>query len=589
MAMAKSASLNRDIIRLYVRASLHNKLTVCGSLLSPLGSILTTVGVPFYAGKALASILQHDNNRFHGIMLKLIIVVAVSVVANRIGFNSLMALQATTMSKLHSLVFERLLRRGSSFHNNHISGKLVSDALDFVSAYSTLLLAAYNTGFSLLATIVAGLLIVTINAWQLGVFLLVIVSIIFVWSYFDSRTRSHLRTVRLQATKKLTGHLSDSIVNAQTVKTFAAEPREIATNNHLNHKLLQLRLNDWRRSGRSGNNRLATLLVMVVVLLLLIHQLAKNNPAILGTGIFAFTYTFTLLLRLFDINNLTRQVEESFLQATPVIQMLQEEDEIQDKPGANSLQVREGTVQLSHVDFTYADASGAQAVFKDFNLSINPGEKIGLVGPSGGGKSTLTRLLLRFEDIQAGTITIDGQNIADVTQTSLREAIGYVPQEPLLFHRSIKENIRYGKPDASEDEIIAAAKKAFAHEFIEQLPKGYDTVVGERGVKLSGGQRQRVAIARAMLKNAPILLLDEATSALDSESEVVIQQALWELMQGKTVIVIAHRLSTIQRLDRIIVLNDGKLIEEGPHQALLEHKGLYAKLWAHQSGGFLES
>ncbi len=224
----------------------------------------------------------------------------------------------------------------------------------------------------------------------------------------------------------------------------------------------------------------------------------------------------------------------------------------------------------------------------DLNLEIAAGEKIGLVGHSGSGKTTLTKLLLRFNDIDGGEILIDGQNIANITQEDLRKCIAYVPQEPLLFHRTIRENIAYANPEASSKDIEEAAKKAYAQEFIEKLPKGYDTLVGERGVKLSGGQRQRVAIARAILKDAPILILDEATSALDSESEKLIQAALWELMKGRTAIVIAHRLSTIQRMDRILVLNDGEVIEQGKHAELLEKNGTYAKLWAHQSGGFIE-
>jgi ATP-binding cassette subfamily B protein len=222
-------------------------------------------------------------------------------------------------------------------------------------------------------------------------------------------------------------------------------------------------------------------------------------------------------------------------------------------------------------------------------LHIKPGEKIGLVGPSGGGKSTLTRLLLRFEELTTGTITIDGQNIAEITQASLREAISYVPQEPLLFHRPILENIAYGRPTATPAEVRAAAKAAHAADFIKDLPHGYDTIVGERGVKLSGGQRQRIAIARAILKDAPLLILDEATSALDSESEVLIQDALWKLMQKRTAIVIAHRLSTIQKMDRILVLEDGAIVEEGTHKQLLKLGGTYARLWGHQSGGFLEN
>jgi ATP-binding cassette subfamily B protein len=250
--------------------------------------------------------------------------------------------------------------------------------------------------------------------------------------------------------------------------------------------------------------------------------------------------------------------------------------------------VTKGALDIQHIGFAYKEAKTSAIVFRDFNLLVRPGEKIGLVGPSGGGKSTLTRLLLHFDEAQSGAILIDGQNVQHVTQTSLRRNIAYVPQEPLLFHRTIRENIAYGNPDADEATVIRAAKKAKAHEFIQALSAGYDTVVGERGVKLSGGQRQRVAIARAILKDAPILILDEATSALDSDNEMHVQEALWELMQGRTALVIAHRLSTIQKMDRIVVLDSGKIIEQGSHTTLLGLKGTYAKLWAHQSGGFIE-
>ncbi|HPD99403.1 MAG TPA: ATP-binding cassette domain-containing protein, partial [Candidatus Saccharibacteria bacterium] len=228
-----------------------------------------------------------------------------------------------------------------------------------------------------------------------------------------------------------------------------------------------------------------------------------------------------------------------------------------------------------------------QPLFTDFNVSMKAGQKVGLVGPSGGGKSTITKLLLRMMDVTSGEISIDGQNITDVAQDELRNVIAYVPQEPILFHRTLKENIAYGHPQATQQQIIAAAKAAHADEFIALLPKGYDTLVGERGVKLSGGQRQRVAIARAMLKNAPILLLDEATSALDSDNEQLIQKALWSLMNNRTAIVIAHRLSTIQKMDRILVIDNGIIIEDGTHETLLQQNGLYASLWAHQSGGFV--
>lgn len=248
------------------------------------------------------------------------------------------------------------------------------------------------------------------------------------------------------------------------------------------------------------------------------------------------------------------------------------------------LNITSGLIKWRNVTFEYGD----NKVFNEFDLNIPSGQRVGLVGPSGAGKTTFVSLLLRQHDINKGEILIDGQNIAKVTQNSLRENIAVVPQEPLLFHRSIKENIAYGKPDATDNEIMTVARLARAHEFIKDLPKGYDTLVGERGVKLSGGQKQRVAIARAMLKDAPILVLDEATSALDSESEVAIQEALHKLMRGKTVVAIAHRLSTLREMDRIIVLEGGKIVEDGSHDSLLEHGGVYSRLWKHQAGGFLK-
>jgi ATP-binding cassette subfamily B multidrug efflux pump len=262
---------------------------------------------------------------------------------------------------------------------------------------------------------------------------------------------------------------------------------------------------------------------------------------------------------------------------------------ITDKPGAPALQVRRGDIRFEHVGFAY---DGQHQVLENFNLHIRPGEKIGLVGRSGAGKSTVVNLLLRFYDVQSGRVLIDGQDVSHVTQVSLREQVGMVTQDTSLLHRSVRDNILYGKPDASDAQMIAAARRAEAHDFIEGLadPKGhraYDAHVGERGVKLSGGQRQRIAIARVMLKDAPILLLDEATSALDSEVEAAIQASLYKLMEGKTVVAIAHRLSTIAAMDRLIVLDKGRIVEEGDHRSLLAQGGIYARLWAHQSGGFL--
>jgi ATP-binding cassette subfamily B protein len=298
------------------------------------------------------------------------------------------------------------------------------------------------------------------------------------------------------------------------------------------------------------------------------------------------SYTAAIGHRLWEFQNVLRQYNRAFGDASDMVQILAIPPGITDPEKPEKTRIVRGSIRFENMTFTFRE--NKKPLFSSLNLHVKAGEKIGLVGHSGSGKTSLTKLLLRFNDVDSGRILVDGQDIRSITQDDLHEHIAYVPQEPLLFHRTLAENIAYGRPDASMREIEAIAKMANAYEFIEKLPEGYDTLVGERGVKLSGGQRQRVAIARAMLKNAPILVLDEATSALDSESEVLIQEALWKLMEGRTAIVIAHRLSTIQKMDRIIVLDHGTIVEEGSHKELIRKGGTYARLWSHQSGGFIE-
>jgi ATP-binding cassette subfamily B protein len=314
--------------------------------------------------------------------------------------------------------------------------------------------------------------------------------------------------------------------------------------------------------------------------------LATTGRIAVGIIYLCLDYIRTILMRLWDLNGTFRAITRLFGDANDMTEIFMISPEIADSTDAKEFTVTKGDLSFDNVTFTYPEAK--EALFHNFNLHIEHGQKVGLVGHSGSGKTSITKLTLRFMDIQSGNITIDGHNIADMKQSDLRDAISYVPQEPLLFHRSIAENISYGKHQATLEEIKTAAKKAHAHEFIVDLPEGYDTLVGERGVKLSGGQKQRIAIARTFLKNAPIIVLDEATSALDSESEVLIQDALLRLMEGKTAIVIAHRLSTIQRMDSVIVLAHGSIAEQGTHEALLSNKGIYADLWKHQSGGFIK-
>jgi ATP-binding cassette subfamily B protein len=574
-------------LRHFWKMSLNNRRDFMLSWLTLVSALGLTIAVPFYVGKILGS-LANPKADVRGYIYALIGISIVSVVANRIAYGSLFRTQANVMAQLQTDVLSVLLRRGSSYFNNRVSGKLVSDVADYPTAYNQISNTFFIDIMPFCLVIILGITLVSINSLFIGVVILAM-TIVAVGSSIAFRIRMTPRRHKRQAANKaVIGHFADTIVNNQTVKSFGNEREEIHRHGVLSNKLLSIRLDDWRELAKDSSNRILGLLLFQILFIIIVVIQVHHNPHLLATGIFAFSYTMTLSNRLFQIGIMMRTAEEALLLAMPMTEMLQEDIEIVDSPDAKDLVVNEGKIVLKDVSFHYDDSPKQDTVFAGLNLMIKPGEKIGLVGPSGGGKSTFTKLLLRFEDVQSGQITVDDQSIAAVTQTSLRRTIAYVSQEPLLFHRSIKENIAYGKPAASDAHIEDAARQAHAHDFIMKLPKGYDTIVGERGIKLSGGQRQRVAIARAILKDAPILVLDEATSALDSESELLVQKGLWKLMEGRTTVVIAHRLSTIQRLDRIVVFTEGKIVEEGTHADLLANKGLYAKLWSHQSGGFLE-
>ncbi len=586
-ASQRDSNFERQTIRIFVHAILQNKPYFFRSLSHPIGVISINVAVPFLISSTLAD-LATGRGDISNHIVPLIIAAAVGVWSNWYGFTNLLRLHAKTQADLTEKALSTILARSVGFHSNNIGGKLVSNALDYPNAFGKLIDTVYINMVPFALIMIIGIGVVMSRSLPMGLALLTITVTTLVLTILESQRRSNRRVLRKQASNANVAHFSDTLVNAQAVKTFASEQRELKQHRTLNERLLNLRLQDWSFTARSGAVRMGVLLAMQIGLIAYVGFLVKRDPGVLAVGIFSFSYMLTLTSRLFEVGSMIRNIEEAFLAAASMTEIILQDTEIVDRPNAKKLRITAGKIQLKDVQFSYHDESSSEAVFKDLSFTIPAGQKIGLVGPSGGGKSTLTRLLLRFDDVDSGSISLDGQDVRAVTQTSLRRAISYVPQEPLLFHRSVFENIAYGNPDATLDDVRKAAKQAFADDFISHLPKGYDTIVGERGVKLSGGQRQRVAIARAILKDAPILILDEATSALDSESEVYIQQALEQLMRGRTTIVIAHRLSTIQKMDRIIVLSDGAIVEDGTHQALQKTKGLYAKLWAHQSGGFIE-
>lgn len=382
---------------------------------------------------------------------------------------------------------------------------------------------------------------------------------------------------------RVTGTIVDILSNASSMRNFARAEHE-----RINHQ------EDAAKERQADKLRFLTLIQIAFYRRLCLIVLGGGMMVALlfgwQAGLITVGAVASVMGLTFSLTNATWMVGHGIIMTADelgyiddAIRMVTVPHDIRDVADARPLQAGQGRITFDNVDFRFGD----RQIFKGLNLDILPGQKVGLLGPSGAGKSTLVNLLLRLYEIDSGRILIDGQDIREVTQDSLRAAISLIPQDTALFHRSLKENIRYGSLDANDAAIEQAARQAHAHEFIDTLSEGYETMVGERGIKLSGGQRQRIAIARALLKDTPILLLDEATSALDSESEKMIQSSLAELMKGKTVIAIAHRLSTIAHLDRLIVLDQGMIVEDGSHAQLVAAKGLYAKLWGMQSGGFI--
>ena len=430
---------------------------------------------------------------------------------------------------------------------------------------------------------VSFILIWTVDPLSSLIFVMLLVTLTITNIYLVPRKRIYSRALAEQRSS-LNGHIVDIFSNASAVRQYTAQSIELKKIASETSEVRKKERKSWLYTEIMLVSNSIVLFVFGVGMFYLLVQRWSAGAITAGDFILVVSLVAqiagTLIFFGRAFNNTARSVGE----ASEGLDELIVPHEILDAKNAKELNLHSGTIDWKNVTFKY----DKNTVFKDFNLTIEPGQRVGLVGPSGAGKTTFVSLLLRQHDLTKGSIEIDGQNIAKVTQDSLRSNIAVVPQEPLLFHRTIRENIAYGKAGASDAEVIAVAKKAEAHEFIVALPDGYDTLVGERGVKLSGGQRQRIVIARAMLKSAPILILDEATSALDSESEVAIQKALHELMEGKTVIAIAHRLSTLREMDRILVLENGVVVEDGSHTELVGRGGLYAKLWEHQAGGFLQ-
>ncbi|MBQ3393389.1 MAG: ABC transporter ATP-binding protein [Lachnospiraceae bacterium] len=516
-------------------------------------------------------------------ILLLILCNVMGQVCSKLQDYSLWKLQILVYYDLSTLCFDVLCNQSMTFHNNRYGGSLVSQTSKFANAYNMLMQTLTYSVIPAAATVVFIIVIllplVPLYVLIVAVFLVIYVLVV----YHIFRRLQKLNAETAGAQNRLSGELSDSITNILAVKTSGREQYEKDLFEQINKEVY---VTDSRRMRGSLFSGAVASSMIVVIMAILTFFLAGGNAWFgisPGTLVMMFSYTNNLTLRFNMLSSVMQSINRSFGDAHDMTVILDEPRLVADVQNAQDLHVTDGEIAFRDLTFRYTDAGMPSTVFEHFNLHIPAGQRIGLVGKSGSGKTTLTRLLLRLVDIQEGQILIDGQEISGVTQVSLRRQIAYVPQEPLLFHRTIAENIAYGRPDATFEQIRQAAIDANALEFIDQLPDGFDTITGERGVKLSGGQRQRIAIARAIMTDAPILVLDEATSALDSESEQLIQSALQNLMKGRTSIVIAHRLSTVASLDRIVVLKNGEIAEDGVHGDLLKKGGEYAGLWARQT------
>ncbi|WP_420709753.1 ABC transporter ATP-binding protein [Streptomyces sp. H021] len=502
----------------------------------------------------------------------------------RIGLHCLNRLDARGIEHLYVIGMDELFAKDAAFFHDNFAGSLTKRVLSFASRFEEFV---DTLTFSVMGSFVP-LLFASVVLWQyepmLVVGLLTLIALTALCVAPLIRRRQNLVAQREEAIARVSGHVADSLMNMDTVRAFAAEDREAAEHQSRVAESRRLTLRSWDY----GNLRIDTL---VAPLSVLTNVLGLLLAVALGAGehgveaiIVTFTYYANATRIMFEFNQIYRRLESSMTEAAQFTELLLQPPTVLDPVTPEPLRSEGADVRFERVNFSHG---GGRPLFEGLDLDVPSGSKIGLVGRSGGGKTTLTRLLLRMTDVDGGRILIGGQDISRLRQADLRSRLAYVPQDPAMFHRTLRDNIAFARPDATEAEIRRAAEAAHVTEFADALPDGFDTMVGERGVKLSGGQRQRVALARAILRDAPILLLDEATSALDSESEVLVQEALWRLMEGRTALVVAHRLSTVATMDQLVVLDRGRIVEQGTHQELLTTEGAYAKLWKHQSGGFL--
>ncbi len=576
--------------RFYGREMLRLRwLAVPALLLPALGNIAINYIAPLVVAKLVGRIADDGTGEGPGTLLPHALVFAGVLLLGealwRVGLHCLNRLDARGIEHLYVIGMDALFTKDAAFFHDNFAGSLTKRVLGFASRFEEFV---DTLTFSIMGRFVP-LLFASVVLWQydpllvVGLLTLIVLTGVCVAPLI--RRRQLLVAEREQAAARVSGHVADSLTNMDTVLSFGAEKREAAEHRSRVSELRRIMLRSWDYGNLRIDTLVAPMSVLTNVLGLVLALTLGGREHGVEAVVVAFTYYTNATRIMFEFNQVYRRLERAMTEAAQFTELLLEPPTVLDPEVPEPLGPENAEVRFERVTFAHA---GAKPLFEELDLAVPSGAKVGFVGRSGGGKSTLTRLLLRMTDVGGGRITIGGQDISRLRQAELRGMIAYVPQDPAMFHRTLRENIAFARPDATGAEIRRAAEAAHVTEFADGLPHGFDTMVGERGVKLSGGQRQRVALARAILRDAPILLLDEATSALDSESEILVQDALWRLMDGRTALVVAHRLSTVATMDRLVVLDRGRVVEQGTHQELLAVDGAYAKLWQHQSGGFLD-
>lgn len=579
-----------DILRVYWQEVRKYKgITFASYASMAIGTVLALVPPLYYKTFFDTLSAAHPSNEtlsaLIGILITIFFIHCIEIVFQRAGSFLDAELQSRIMADLRERAFAILLNHSYGFFSNNFTGALVQKINRLSRAFERFWDATFYGFFTLSIRIVGVTILLFFYNTLVAIAMVIWVVLFITFNLFFALYKLKFDAIRAERESRTTAVMADAITNSTTIKLFTGAESEKERFHEASDLHRQSVIFSWTLANINDLVQAALFIGLEFALYFIGTHAWSAGVLSVGGLILIQSYFLQLMGRLWDLGRRIRDVYESIADSKEMVEIMNTPYGIKDARGAKDIIVSKGKIQFQNVVFKYQNN---KPIIDRLSFSIKSGERVGLVGTSGAGKSTIINLLLRFYDIQGGSICIDGRNISKVTQESLRAHIGFVPQEPILFHRSLLENIRYGKKDASDEEVYRAAQLAHCDEFIRGLTCGYDTLVGERGIKLSGGERQRIAIARVMLKNAPILILDEATSSLDSHSEILIQDALEKVMKGKTTIAIAHRLSTIREMDRIIVLEKGDIAEEGSHDELLKRKkGAYKKLWKLQSGGFL--